>query len=62
MDADSGTNLAVLYATLIIIIGTIVTEWPPERLDVVFWVSAVVTALIVVRIGLLIWDLDPLLN
>lgn len=62
MDPDSGTNLAVLYATLIIIIGTVVSEWPPKRLDAIFWISFFVTSLIVLRIGLLIWNLDPLFN
>ena len=62
MDVDSGTNLAILYATLVIILGTIVTEWPPERLDSVFFVSVAITFLIVLRIVVLIWNLDPVFN
>ena len=62
MDSETGTNLAVLYATLIIIIGTIVTEWPPERLDFVFWGAVTATTLIVLRISHLIYKIDPLFD
>lgn len=62
MDADSGINLAILYATLVIIIGTIVTEWPPERIDWIFVIGGSITFLIFLRIVLLIWNLDPLFN
>jgi len=62
-------NLAALYATVILIIGTVVSEWPPEGQeewfptifnDVLFVFSAVVTILITFRILLLIWQTDPL--
>ena len=62
-------NLAALYATLILIIGTVVSEWPPEGQkewfpailnDALFVLSVIFTALIVLRILLLIWKTDPL--
>jgi hypothetical protein len=59
MDPDVGTNLGVLYATLIIIIGTIVTEWPPRRIDEVFILASIATSLIVLRVFHLIYKIDP---
>lgn len=62
-------NLAALYATLILIIGTVVSKWPPEGQkewfpallnDGVFIFSVIFTGLIVLRILLLIWKTDPL--
>jgi len=62
-------NLAALYATLILIIGTVISEWPPEGQkewfpvilnDGLFVLSVIFTALIVLRILLLIWKTDPL--
>jgi hypothetical protein len=62
-------NLAALYATLILIIGTVISEWPPEGQkewfpafvsDGLFVLSVVFTAGIMLRILLLIWNTDPL--
>lgn len=62
MDPDSGTNLAVLYATLIIIIGTVLTEWPPQDYNAVLYIGFGLGGLIFIRILHLIWQLDPLIN
>jgi len=51
-------NLAVLYATLIIILGTVVTEWPPRRLDALFWTSSLITGVITLRILSLIYHIE----
>lgn len=65
----SRINLAALYATLILIIGTVISKWPPEGQkewfpvvfnDIMFVFSGVVTILITLRILLLIWNSDPL--
>ena len=62
-------NLAALYATLILIIGAVVSKWPSEGQgdwfpavlnDIVFVLSGIATPLIVLRILLLIWNADPL--
>ena len=64
-------NLAALYATLILIIGTVISEWPPEGQkewfpvwvnDALFVVSAIVTIGIVLRILILIRNTDPLFS
>lgn len=68
-EETSLVNLAALYATLILIIGTVISEWPPEGQkewfpailsDILFVFSVIFTALIVLRILLLIWKTDPL--
>jgi hypothetical protein len=70
-EEPSLVNLAALYATLILIIGTVISEWPPEGQkewfpavlnDGLFVLSVLFTALIVLRILLLIWKSDPLFN
>ena len=64
VDSESGPkdqsliDLAALYATLILIIGTVVSKWPPEGQkdwfpvifnDIVFVLSVIGTLLIVFR-------------
>jgi len=61
MDPQTRTNLGVLYATLIIIFGTIATEWPPGEVNLVLVAIGIFTAGIAVRIVLLIWKIDPLI-
>ncbi|MFB6083865.1 MAG: hypothetical protein ABEJ94_06445 [Halorientalis sp.] len=57
-------NLGVLYATLILVIGTIVSEWPPAQNfpkgtgDAVFVFSVAATAVIVGRVIRLIGQLE----
>jgi hypothetical protein len=62
-------NLAALYATLILIIGTVVSEWPPEGQkewfpvvvnDILFALSGIATFFIILRILILIWNTDPM--
>ena len=59
------TNAGVLYATLIIVIGSVVSNWPPEGQafpqrfsDVVFFGSILATAAITTRVGLLIYRVE----
>lgn len=70
-EASPLVNLAAPYAALILIIGTIISEWPPEDQkgrfpvwvgDALFVVSAVVTVGIVLRILILIKKTDPRLS
>jgi len=58
-------NTGVLYATIILVVGTVVSEWPPEGqqfpellADLVFFGSTFITAAIFVRIGLLIYRVE----
>ncbi len=61
-------NTGTLYATLALIIGTVVSEWPPEGQeqirtastleDVVFYFSVIFTAAIITRILALIWYVE----
>lgn len=58
-------NTGVLYATVILVVGTVVSEWPPEGQqfpeflsDFVFFGSTFITAAIFVRIGLLIYRVE----
>ncbi len=58
-------NTGVLYATIILVVGTVVSEWPPEGQqfpgfmeELVFYPSVFITTAIFVRIGLLIYRVE----
>jgi len=68
---NSLIDLAALYATLILIIGTTISEWPPDGQkgwfpegfdDVLFVIFGIATILIFMRILLLIRNADPLVQ
>lgn len=58
-------NIAILYATLTLVISSVVSQWPPEGQAIlpfvefiVFYVSVLVTAAIFGRVGRLIYELE----
>jgi len=58
-------NTGVLYATIILVVGTVVSEWPPEGQhfpepleEAIFFPSVFITVAIFVRIALLIYRVE----
>jgi hypothetical protein len=64
-ETETSVNLAILYATLALVLASIVSEWPPEgqvfpdflETDV-FFGSALCAAVIVGRVGRLIVEVE----
>jgi len=58
-------NVAILYATLMLVIGSVVSQWPPEGQtlnpifeDVIFYTSVFISAVIVGRVAKFIITLE----
>ncbi|MFB6295389.1 MAG: hypothetical protein ABEH66_00925 [Halobacteriales archaeon] len=64
-DTEVSVDLAVLYATAILALSSILSVWPPEGqnypphlVDLVFYILVFISTVIIVRIGVLIVSLE----
>lgn len=68
INPDTSVNLALLYATLVLVAAEVLTNWPPEGQkeslpewsgDLVFGISALLVLIISCRVAWLILTSDP---